>query len=77
MKSVTFVLKSTCFFRNLILIDAILRHTNESTAEALNVTTTFYFPPYVTWGRVAFINFTSPSVVNTTSAYGIALVVSL
>lgn len=58
-------------FRMLINVTALLYHEDTSSAEAYNVTTTFYFPPILKFNEVVYCNLSTPTTNPVVTGNGI------
>ena len=59
-------------------IDALLMHTNLSTAEGYNVSASFFFPNYMNYNSVNDSNYTlTPTIANLSDPRGVTFTVSI
>ena len=58
-------------YSDTLVIDAVVGHGDLSSAEAYDVTVTFYFPLVLSYHQIAYTNFTSPAV-SKVGLYGVA-----
>ena len=56
-----------------IEINGTLQHTNESSAEGYNVTAFFYFPPFIVFKELTYINFTQPQISEVSNGHGVQM----